>query len=107
MISRDPILFHPFARGNRHLTLLPVPPTEVIVGVNKYRLEKEDPLEVLMIDNQQVHAAQCQKLARIRAERDPETVNQALTAVTEAARTGEGNLLQMAVSRGEGVVYLL
>ena len=72
------------------------------MGVNKYRLEKEDPLEVLMIDNQQVYRAQCDKLAKLRAERDPAAVKRALAAVTEAARSREGNLLQRAVSRGGG-----
>ncbi|XP_043196693.1 methylmalonyl-CoA mutase, mitochondrial-like isoform X1 [Amphibalanus amphitrite] len=72
--------------------------TEVIVGVNKYRLEKEEPLDVLMIDNQQVYRAQCDKLERLRASRDPAAVKEALAAVTEVARTGQGNLLQMAVA---------
>ena len=80
------------------------PDTEVIVGVNKYRLEKEEPLDVLMIDNQQVYRAQCDKLERLRAGRDPAAVKQALAAVTDAAKTGNGNLLQMAVSIPGGVV---
>ncbi|KAB2967080.1 methylmalonyl-CoA mutase [Zoogloea sp.] len=70
---------------------------DVIVGVNKYKLAKEDPIEILDIDNHAVREAQVARLAQIRATRDSAAVTAALAALTEAARTGEGNLLDLAV----------
>lgn len=70
---------------------------EVIVGVNKYRLDKEDPIEVLAVDNTKVRASQIAKIEHIRKTRDNAKVEAALNAITEAARTGEGNLLGLAV----------
>ncbi|XP_064473030.1 methylmalonyl-CoA mutase, mitochondrial-like [Ornithodoros turicata] len=70
---------------------------EVIVGVNKYRLEKEDPIEVLAIDNTNVRTQQIAKIENIKNTRDNEKALAALDAITEAARTGEGNLLGLAV----------
>jgi methylmalonyl-CoA mutase len=69
---------------------------EVIVGVNKYRLSKEDPLEILDIDNAKVREAQIARLKKIRATRDETKCKAALTALTEGAR-GNGNLLALAV----------
>ena len=69
---------------------------EVIVGVNKYRLAKEDPLEILDIDNAKVRDAQIARLKKVRAERDETKCKAALTALTEGAR-GTGNLLALAV----------
>ncbi|MDO8840658.1 MAG: methylmalonyl-CoA mutase [Parvibaculum sp.] len=69
---------------------------EVIVGVNKYRLSKEDPLEILDIDNAMVREAQVARLKKVRAERDEATCGAALTALTEGARA-KGNLLALAV----------
>jgi methylmalonyl-CoA mutase len=71
---------------------------EVIIGVNKYRLEKEDELEVLDIDNTEVRRKQIERLEKLRAERDESKVKSALEKLAEAARTGEGNLLELAVS---------
>lgn len=70
---------------------------DIIVGVNKYRLEKEDPLQILDVDNQKVRTAQIERLNRIKAERNSQKVEKALAAITECAKTGEGNLLALAV----------
>lgn len=70
---------------------------DVIVGVNKYRLAKEDPLQILDVDNQKVRASQIDRLNKIKAERDTKKVEKALAALTECAKTGEGNLLALAV----------
>ena len=69
---------------------------EVIVGVNKYRLDKQDPIEILDIDNVAVRAAQMERLAQVRAGRD-EVACQAALAVLEAGARGNGNLLALAV----------
>ncbi len=70
---------------------------DIIVGVNKYRLDKEDPLQILDVDNQKVRTSQIERLNRIKAERNTEKVTKALADITECARTGEGNLLALAV----------
>ncbi len=70
---------------------------DIIVGVNKYRLEKEDPLQILDVDNQKVRQAQIERLNRIKAERDTQKMEKALAAITECAKTGEGNLLALAL----------
>lgn len=70
---------------------------EVLVGVNKYRLAKEEPIEILEVDNTAVRQAQIQRLQRLRAERDEARVQAALDAITKATETGEGNLLELAV----------
>ena len=69
---------------------------EVIVGVNKYRLDKQDPIEILDIDNVAVRAAQMERLAQVRAGRD-EVACQAALAALEAGARGNGNLLALAV----------
>ena len=66
---------------------------DVIVGVNKYRLDKEDPLEFREIDNSAVRDSQIERLRKVRAARDSAAVQQALEALTACGRTGEGNLL--------------
>ncbi|MCG3169320.1 MAG: Methylmalonyl-CoA mutase [Pseudomonadales bacterium] len=70
---------------------------DVIVGVNKYRVASEEAVEILEIDNRAVREAQLKRLADIRAKRDAQAVQQALDALTRAARTGEGNLLDLAI----------
>ena len=70
---------------------------ETIVGVNKYRLDKEDPLEILEVDNTAVREAQIKRLQKLRAERNNEEVRKALDALTHAAETGEGNLLELSI----------
>ena len=71
---------------------------QTIVGVNKYRVESEAEIEVLKVDNKTVRESQIGKLQRLKAERDPQAVAAALTALTETARTGDGNLLERAVA---------
>ncbi|MDL2314813.1 methylmalonyl-CoA mutase, partial [Bacteroidales bacterium OttesenSCG-928-C19] len=71
---------------------------DTIVGVNKYRLEKEDPIETLEIDNTAVRDAQIKRLAELRANRDNAKVQATLEALTKAAETGEGNLLELAIN---------
>jgi methylmalonyl-CoA mutase len=70
---------------------------DIIVGVNKYRLEKEDPLHILDVDNQMVRKQQLEQLDRIKATRDTQKVQDALKKLTLCAQTGEGNLLELAV----------
>ena len=71
--------------------------TQTIVGVNKYRLEKEDPIDILEIDNTAVRQSQIERLKRLRAERNEEEVKTALEAITACAASGQGNLLELAV----------
>ncbi len=70
---------------------------ETIVGLNKFRMEREDPLEILEVDNTAVREAQIKRLKQLRAERDEAKCRASLTALTEAAATGKGNLLELAV----------
>ena len=70
---------------------------DTIVGINKYRLEKEDPIEILEVDNTAVRNAQIRRLEKLRAERDEAAVQESLEAITKACETGEGNLLELSV----------
>jgi methylmalonyl-CoA mutase len=70
---------------------------ETIVGVNKYRLDHEDPLEILDIDNTEVRRQQIESLNSLKADRDNAAVENILNKITEATETGEGNLLELAV----------
>jgi methylmalonyl-CoA mutase len=70
---------------------------QTIVGTNRYRLEKEEPIEILEVDNTAVRDAQIKRLAKLRAERNETECQAALDALTECARTGKGNLLELAV----------
>ena len=70
---------------------------ETIVGVNRYRLEREAPMEILEVDNGAVRESQVRQLHKLRSERDNPAVRQALEALTECARTGKGNLLELSV----------
>ncbi len=70
---------------------------EVIVGVNKFRLNDEQPIDILEIDNSAVRASQVKRLEQIRRQRDPKTVEAALGRITDIARGGDGNLLAAAV----------
>jgi methylmalonyl-CoA mutase len=70
---------------------------DTIVGVNKFRLEKEDPIETLEVDNTAVREAQLKRLAKLRAERNNDEVKKALDAITHSMESGEGNLLELAV----------
>ncbi len=71
--------------------------TQTIVGVNRYRLEKEDPIDILEVDNTAVREQQVSRLRELRSNRDNDKVKKALEAITECVRTGEGNLLELAV----------
>jgi methylmalonyl-CoA mutase len=70
---------------------------DVIVGVNKYELEEEDPLHILEVDNEAVRTSQIEKLHKLKLERNTNEVKKSLEALTKAAKTGEENLLDLAV----------
>jgi methylmalonyl-CoA mutase len=70
---------------------------EVIVGVNKYRLENEDDLDILDIDNKAVREAQIARIEKMRRQRDPKRWQETIDALREVARTGKGNILEAAV----------
>jgi methylmalonyl-CoA mutase len=70
---------------------------QTIVGLNRYRLGKEDPLEILEVDNSAVREAQIRRLEQLKASRNEEECRKALDAISRAAGTGEGNLLELAV----------
>jgi methylmalonyl-CoA mutase len=71
--------------------------SENIVGVNCYRLEKEDPIEILEVDNTAVRQAQLARLEKLRAIRDQEKTKQTLEAITKSMSSGKANLLELAV----------
>ena len=71
---------------------------DIIVGTNKYRLEKEDPLVTLEVDNQTVRLQQIERLERIKAERNTDKVSKALKDLSNAAKQGNKNLLSLAVA---------
>jgi methylmalonyl-CoA mutase len=70
---------------------------ETVVGLNRYRLAKEDALEILEVDNTAVLQSQVKRLEKLRANRDNEKVQAALNAITHASESGEGNLLALAI----------
>ena len=70
---------------------------DIIVGVNQYRLEKEDPLQILDVDNQMVRRQQLEQLERIKTTRNNKNVTESLDQLIHCAKTGEGNLLEIAV----------
>jgi methylmalonyl-CoA mutase len=70
---------------------------QTIVGTNRFRLDKEEPIETLEVDNTAVREAQIRRLAKLRTERDESACSKSLDALTECVRTGEGNLLELAV----------
>jgi methylmalonyl-CoA mutase len=80
--------------------------TQTIVGVNKYRLEKEDPLETLEIDNTAVREAQVRRIKELKANRNDKEVQEILNAITKCAETGQGNLLELAVEAAKRRVTL-
>lgn len=75
--------------------------SQTIVGVNKYRLEKEDPIDILEIDNAEVRISQVERLRKLRADRNEANVQASLVAITLAAETGEGNLLALAIDAAQ------
>ncbi|WP_165929260.1 methylmalonyl-CoA mutase [Flavobacterium hiemivividum] len=79
---------------------------DIIVGVNKYRLDKEDPLVILDVDNQMVRKQQLEQLDRIKESRDSNKVQQSLQKLIHCAKTGEGNLLELAVDAARNRITL-
>ncbi|MBK9296878.1 MAG: methylmalonyl-CoA mutase [Candidatus Microthrix sp.] len=77
-----------------------------LIGVNAYRPDVEDPLEVRVVDNAAVRSGQIEKLRRLRKERDDETTTAALDALTKAADTGEGNLLALSIDAARAMASL-
>ncbi|MBL7901349.1 MAG: methylmalonyl-CoA mutase [Bacteroidia bacterium] len=74
---------------------------DIIVGVNNYKAELETEVEVLEVDNSKVRKQQVERLQKLKAERDSVAARNALNALTEAAKTGKGNLLELAVTAAE------
>ena len=70
---------------------------DTIVGINKYRLDKEDPIEILEVDNTAVRNSQIQRIEKLKSERNSNDVQQALNAITKAVESGKGNLLELSV----------
>lgn len=70
---------------------------DTIVGLNKYRLEKEEPIPILEVDNTAVREAQIRRIQEVKSKRNEEAVKEALNAITRACETGEGNLLELAI----------
>lgn len=70
---------------------------QTIIGVNKYRLEKEDPIDILDVDNTEVRRQQIERLNDLKSKRDDAAVKKALDAITECVKTKKGNLLELAV----------
>ena len=70
---------------------------QTIVGINKYRLEHEDPIDILEVDNTEVRKEQCARLEVLKGDRDEAAVKAALEAITKCVETKEGNLLDLAV----------
>jgi methylmalonyl-CoA mutase len=79
---------------------------DIIVGVNKYRLEKEDPLHILDVDNDMVRKQQVSRLAEIKAKRDTAKAAKSIQDLTNCAKTGNGNLLAIAVEAARNRVTL-
>ena len=71
--------------------------SQAIIGVNKYRLEKEDPIDILEIDNSAVRLSQIDRLNQLRANRNEAEVLASLEAITESVKSGRGNLLELAI----------
>ncbi len=74
---------------------------DIIIGVNQYKVNDDTHVEVLDVDNTKVRSQQIERLKKLRAERDNKKVEEALNALTEAARSGKGNLLELAVTAAE------
>ncbi len=70
---------------------------DIIVGVNKYKLKEEEPIDILEVDNESVRNSQIKRLEQLKASRDKLRVKESLDTLTYAAKTGEGNLLDLAV----------
>ena len=74
---------------------------DTIVGINKYKLEKEAPIDILDVDNTAVRLSQIERLKKLRAERNNDEVKKVLDAITESMKTGKGNLLELSVEAAQ------
>lgn len=74
---------------------------DIIVGVNRYQVKDTTQMDILDVDNTRVRMQQIERLKKLKAERDPAEVKKALDALTEAARTGKGNLLELAIEAAQ------
>jgi methylmalonyl-CoA mutase len=74
---------------------------DIIVGVNKYKLDQEDPLQILEVDNDAVRASQIERLTKLKSNRNTKDVENALQNLTKCAKSGDGNLLDLAVIAAE------
>src|SRR4051794_40501353 len=70
---------------------------EAIIGVNKFKVDKEDAIEFLAIDNSSVRKSQCEKIEKLKLARDSKAAQSCLDALTKAAESGEGNLLALSI----------
>ena len=70
---------------------------DIIVGVNQHRLENEEPIDILEVDNTAVRQAQLERLRKLKKERDNQKVELSLKAITDCAQSGEGNLLELSI----------
>jgi methylmalonyl-CoA mutase len=71
---------------------------DIIVGVNAYQTDEKTVIEILDVDNAKVRLQQLERLKKLKAERDPKQVEEALNALTESAKTGKGNLLELSIN---------
>ena len=74
---------------------------DIIVGVNRYQVKEDLDMDIRDVDNTQVRTQQLERLKKLKAERDPARVEKALSALTQSARSGEGNLLELAIAAAE------
>lgn len=79
---------------------------DILVGVNKYQTEEPSDIEILEVDNTSVRESQIERLNKLKEERDQTIVEEKLKAIEECARTGEGNLLELAVEAAENLATL-
>src|SRR6201987_5636314 len=71
---------------------------DIIVGVNEFKTDEKTTIEILDVDNAKVRTQQLERLKKLKAERDPKKVEEALTALTESAKSGKGNLLALSIN---------
>jgi len=79
---------------------------DIIVGINKYKLDKEQAIDILEVDNAAVREAQIEKIRKLRTVRNNDKVRENLTQLTECAETGKGNLLQIAINASRNLATL-
>lgn len=74
---------------------------DTIIGVNKYKLEKEDPIEILDVDNTKVRQSQLERIAKLKANRDEHACQDVLSRISKTAESGDGNLLELAIEAAQ------